>query len=117
VPFQESEKHFDEAMIFVNTSESEGVPNSFLQAWARGVPTVSYIDAGAKLADREVGIRVHSAGEMVQQVASLAADERLRHEEGERGRRYVDKVHSPEKVIALYERLFIELFNSPTVQR
>ena len=116
LPFQETERHFDEAMIFVNTSESEGVPNSFLQAWARGVPTVSYIDAGAKFDDQEVGIRVDSAAKMSQEIASLASNERRRREVGNRGRAYVEKVHSPERVIALYERLFVELANASTPQ-
>jgi glycosyltransferase involved in cell wall biosynthesis len=117
LPFEETERHFDDATIFVNTSESEGVPNSFLQAWARGVPTVSYIDAGATLSGREVGIRVTSAVEMIQEVNRLASNDQLREEAGARGRIYVENVHSPEKVIALYERLFVDLSNARTSQR
>jgi glycosyltransferase involved in cell wall biosynthesis len=39
-PF-EMEKWFQETKIFLNTSSSEGFPNTFLQAWMNGVPVLS----------------------------------------------------------------------------
>lgn len=44
VPFRDVGKHFDHACVLVNTSQTEGFPNTFLQAWIRGVPTLSFVN-------------------------------------------------------------------------
>lgn len=43
VPFSKVGKHFDGGSVLVNTSETEGFPNTFLQAWLRGMPTLSFV--------------------------------------------------------------------------
>lgn len=109
MPYSEVDDYFDDAAVFVNTSESEGFPNTFLQAWARGVPTVSFIDSGARAAGQAVGRQVDSIGTMAQQVAKWLSDESERSRVGRICRKYVDDNHSPARVLALYERVFSEL--------
>ena len=41
VPFPETEALFARALLFVNTSRSEGFPNTFVQAWKHGTPVLS----------------------------------------------------------------------------
>jgi glycosyltransferase involved in cell wall biosynthesis len=43
VPFAQVGRWFDGASVVVNTSDYEGLPNTFMQAWLRGIPTLSFV--------------------------------------------------------------------------
>ena len=107
--FARTEQEFDCASVLVNTSESEGVPNAFLQAWARGIPTVSFIDAGARLNAQVVGVIVKQPADLAKAVGTLLENDELRDSEGHRGREYVARTHAPDAVIPVYEREFARL--------
>ena len=105
----EVELHFDEARVFVNTSVHEGFPNTFLQAWARGIPTVSYFDAG----DREDGSRpfVHVTDETaaVASLANLLADDNAWRALSECCRAHFDATHSKAQAVQAYAALLHDL--------
>ena len=42
VPFLEIQEYFDKAKVFVNTSDFEGYPNTFIQSGAAKTPILSY---------------------------------------------------------------------------
>lgn len=109
VPYAKIGRFFDDTSVFVNTSESEGFPNTFLQAWARGVPTVSFVDCGARAGGRPVGRHVDSNNQMVKCVTKFLLNESNRRREGIRCRNYVEGNHSPELVLDVYARIIGEL--------
>ncbi len=76
LPFGEVEKLFMRASLFVNTSEIEGFPNTFLQAWARGVPVLSTtkVNPDGLITQHRLGAVVDSLEEMVETVKAYVAN-------------------------------------------
>lgn len=109
IPYSRIGEYFDDARVFVNTSDSEGFPNTFLQAWSRRVPTVSFVDCGARYQGALLGRQVDSLGEMADCVINWLQQEEKRSREGERCRAYMQENHSPDAVLDLYETLLSDL--------
>jgi glycosyltransferase involved in cell wall biosynthesis len=84
----------------VVTSSHEGMPNVFLEAWARGVPVISlHVDPDGRIADEGLGLVANGSwDEFVTAARKLWAEPELRRQMGDRGREYVASVHSPEAV-------------------
>ncbi len=112
VPLVEVEKHFDEGSLLVNTSETEGFPNTFLQAWSRGMPTVSFFDPGARWREHKVGEVVSSLDDMVSCVRSLMQDESRWRRAGSICHEYFSGHHSVGRAADAYEALFDRLRSS-----
>jgi glycosyltransferase involved in cell wall biosynthesis len=101
LPLAEVERRFDRARVLVSTSVYEGMPNVFLQAWARGVPTVATVDVGPNrhvqdLEEMEAGVERLFDG-----CAWRAASRTVRD--------YFAKNHSPAQALERYGRLFREI--------
>lgn len=111
LPLAEAEPYFDQAAVFVNTSLYEGMPNTFLQAWARGIPTLALIDVGARLAGAPVYPVAASLTEIASEIERLFADENHRQQASARCQEYFSQTHSPAKTQALYEQVFAELMS------
>ena len=74
VPFHDVGSLFERARLLVGTSEIEGVPNTYLQAWSHGTPVVAYLDPEHLIAHNGLGRAVHSAEEMAGAVSQLLDD-------------------------------------------
>ena len=106
VPFSESDHYFDGARLVINTSDFEGFPNAFLQAWARSIPTVSFFDCGARIDDKPVGFIVDSLHSMRNVVEKLMDDDQEWLIQGERCQAYFAANHSIEYGIDLYTSIY-----------
>ena len=99
---------YADADVFVLTSEREGTPNVVLEAMAAGLPVVSTRvgDAPAIVQDGVTGFLVDDERGLADALRRLVADEGLRTEMGERGRRWVEANRSPAQLPGLLAELY-----------
>ena len=109
VPYKEVGRYFAGALVFVNTSLSEGFPNTYLQAWCRGVPVVGTFDADELISKHDLGKHCRDVGEIADAVKAYMENKKLCESTGERAVRYVRERHSPDAVAAQYDRIFTQL--------
>jgi glycosyltransferase involved in cell wall biosynthesis len=113
VPYADVEPHFDGASLLVNTSLGEGFPNTFMQAWSRGIPTVSFFDPNARMNGVDVGTVVPDLDSMERAVLQLKTDAALWHEQGSRAANHFRLHYTVERTADEYERIFEDLVRSP----
>lgn len=104
LPLAEVESRFDAARVFVNTSEFEGMPNTFLQAWSRGVPTVGTVDVGTPVHKQFGDIQ-----EGAREIEALFTGQNHRESASRRCREHFERTHSGAETLRRYARLFDEL--------
>ena len=99
-PRDELMKLVDRSVAIVNTADSEGMANIFLEGWGKGVPALALAhDPDGLIARHGLG---GFAGGSMDRLAELARelwdDRSARAETGERCRGYIAEHHSPEAV-------------------
>jgi glycosyltransferase involved in cell wall biosynthesis len=83
VPYEDVNKYVARTKVFLNTSVVEGFPNTFLQAWVRKVPVVSYFDPDRLIEKRNFGRRPENESQMCDALKELLEDEPVRSRIGE----------------------------------
>lgn len=94
VPYAESAALFDRARIFLNTSSIEGFPNTFLQAWIRGVPVVSFFDPDSLVQRLSLGRIASSLDTMREAIHDLLEGEVDRQMIGRRAREFATREYT-----------------------
>lgn len=102
IPYHDVNSYFSKAKVFVNTSEIEGFPNSFLQSWARGVPVVSFFDPNSLIKQKKLGFVPTSIEKMAEEVDELLKDDNKRAALGENTRQFVLQNYLPVNVVKEY---------------
>jgi len=82
---------FDRAKVFLNTSSIEGFPNTFLQAWIRGVPVVSFFDPDSLVQRLSLGRTASSVDDMRDAIRHLLQDDEDRQRIGRRAREFATR--------------------------
>ncbi len=105
VPFAVAERAFDGARVVLNTSLYEGFPNTFLQAWSRGIPTLAFIDTGSRRGGEPVYDVAADVEDAARRLGRLMGDERHWEAASRRVAAHFGDSHSIEAVLDRYERV------------
>jgi glycosyltransferase involved in cell wall biosynthesis len=108
LPYGETHDLYGRAKILVNTSDIEGFPNSYLQAWIHGVPVVALIDPDGVISRHGLGVAVPSQDNLLRAVADLLRRPEALRAAGERCRAFMAREYAEDKVLGPYLAAFDE---------
>jgi glycosyltransferase involved in cell wall biosynthesis len=105
VPPEEAERVIAEAAVLVCTSDQEGFPNTFLQAWSHGTPVLTLqVDPDSIIKRHKLGAVTGTIDAAVEQVERLLASPEERQVIAIRARDYVASCHSEEVVVKTFDQ-------------
>jgi glycosyltransferase involved in cell wall biosynthesis len=102
LPYWDTNDMYGRAKLLVSTSDVEGFPNTYLQAWIRGVPVVTLIDPDRVIEREGLGIAVKSAAQIPDAIDSLLGDPAGWKAASERCRSFMAREYGEDKVLAAY---------------
>jgi glycosyltransferase involved in cell wall biosynthesis len=109
---------FERARVHVSTSQTDGFPNTFLQAWSHGAPVVTFLDPGQIVSSNGMGAAVSDVGELCAAIARLSCDPAEWQAASSSSTRYFDEQLSESQTVSTYmEALSGLLASSPAPPR
>jgi glycosyltransferase involved in cell wall biosynthesis len=90
----------------VNTSDIEGFPNTYLQAWASGTPVVAFFDPDGVIAREGLGVAVRTTEEMSEAVQRLTSNESEWNAARQRCLAFIERHYSEDVVLQPYLATF-----------
>lgn len=107
VPFHQIDTYFEQSKVFVNTSDSEGFPNTFIQACKCAAPILSLaVNPDDFLNKYNCGLCANNNwNDFVEMFRQLQNPEMMQIY-GDNGRRYVQENHDIAKIIMQYKNFF-----------
>ena len=113
IPHEDMDKYYATAKILVHTSEREGFPNVFLEAWRNKTPIVSFgVDPDNTLKNYRTGFYSETFEGMIRKIKLLLNDKKTWKQFSENGYKYVKQNHNIEKIMKEYKELFFVLKSS-----
>jgi glycosyltransferase involved in cell wall biosynthesis len=109
VPYHQVGQFYERARVFVGTSEVEGFPNTYLQAWARGTPVVAFLDPDQLIARHGMGLAVSCVAQLCTAISTLYGDPVSWLATSRRSTNYMDERFDLARMVAPYERALADV--------
>ena len=110
VPYLDVGTLFDRARVFANTSDLEGFPNTFLQAWVRGIPVVTMFDPDGLVRAEGLGSAHSTVAEIVAGLDALLRSEPTYRRASCAAKEFMAKRFNEAQVLAPY----LDAISGPT---
>ena len=108
------EKEYKKSSLLCCTSEYEGLPNTFLEAWSHGLPIISTVDPDNTLKENKTGIYCTNIESMIDEIENLADNVGLWKEYSKNSRNYYLKYHALDSAMKKFEETFNEVLQDKT---
>ncbi len=107
IPKNDVLTYYQKSVCLCSTSDSEGFPNTFLEAWSTGLPIVSLFDPDGLIESRCLGITAVNTEGLISGVKRLRRDPDFYRKASRNARRYHEENHSVDAVMPQFERIFL----------
>jgi len=111
VPYSEMSAVYSRVTILCSTSEYEGFPNVFLEAWSAAIPVVTTFDPDGLIATRGLGVVGATVDELAAAIERLAESRALRAEIGVAAQSYFAARHTLDNAMAAFAQFFEQTCN------
>jgi glycosyltransferase involved in cell wall biosynthesis len=105
--------YFERARVLIHTSEIEGFPNTYLQAWARGTPVVAFLDPQQLLSREALGSVVTDLPQMTSALAALSRDPQAWEPVSRRCQHYMSRQFNEQQMVEPYLAALSSLYAMP----
>jgi len=108
---------YQKAAVLCCTSDFEGFPNTFLEAWSYGLPIVSTVDPDGLISEKGLGTVGENASELVAGIRKLLDSQEKWKQASRLSREYYLENHSMDKAMRRFEKVFLDVvaMQSPTI--
>jgi glycosyltransferase involved in cell wall biosynthesis len=110
--YAEANKLFGRAKLLLNTSDTEDFPNTYLQAWIRGVTVVTLIDPDRVIEREGLGIAVRAPDQLPGVIASLLGSHGAWQAASDRCRRFMAREFGDDRILTAYLDTFAQVLHS-----
>jgi glycosyltransferase involved in cell wall biosynthesis len=101
--------YYRQAACLLCTSDFEGFPNTFLEAWSQGLPVVSTFDPDDLIARLELGLVAGDVPGLAAAIRRLLASPDLYRRLSQNARQYYLENHTVEVAMPRFEQVFLKV--------
>ncbi len=102
---------YRKASVLCCTSDFEGFPNTFLEAWSWGLPVVSTFDPDGLIIDRGLGQVAKDVGGLAAGIRALLDSPERWARASQSARDYYRENHDADKAMPRFEQVFLDAVN------